>query len=404
MTSSSNRQFAIAGLGVINGRGLGKSGRTLQAEAARLAIEDAGLRRDQVDGAINGMGSPGSMPGGGGWTDTFCRVLGLPVKLYWTVARGGTGAIVGLVAATRALELGLADYVVIACADAGWSLSHGLLRQGAVQGRRRAGMGNSILGPDLLGFSAAASAAGVHALFATRHMYEYGTTQEQFGHVTVSFRQWACLNPQAQMYGRPLTIEDYMASRWIVEPYKLLDCCLQSDAGVAVVVTTAERARDLKQPPVYVMGLGFGDHARQAWWDKTNYTHLDVGPAKETAFRQAGIELGDIDVAQFYDCFTAEVLFSLEDYGWCKKGEGGPFVEAGNIAPGGSIAVNTGGGLLSGFYLFDWTGLAEGVRQMRGACGDRQVKDAEVALVTGHGGEMLMPGMCSTHATCVLGR
>jgi acetyl-CoA acetyltransferase len=400
---ASNRQFAIAGLGVINGRGLGMSGRTLQAEAARLAIENAGLRRDQVDGAINGMGAGGSMPGVGGWVDAFPRVLGLPVKAYWTVARGGTGASIGLLAATRALEQGIADYVVVACGEAGWSKSHNLLRSGTNRGGRPGWLGVSVLGPDLLGFSSGAGAASFHGFFASRHMYEYGTTQDQFGSVAVSVRQWACLNPQAQMYGRPITIDDYRASRWIVEPYKLLDCCLQSDAAAAVVVTTAERALDLKQKPVYIMGQGFGDHARQYWWDKTNYTRLDVAPAKETAFRQADIELGDIDVAEFYDCFTGEVLFSLEDYGWCAKGEGGAFIEAGNIAPGGTIPVNTGGGLLSGFYLFDWTGLAEGVRQLRGECGDRQVEDAEVALVTGHGGEMLIPGMCSTHATLILG-
>ncbi|MCA1644818.1 MAG: thiolase family protein [Chloroflexi bacterium] len=369
---ASNRQFAIAGLGVINGRGLGKSGRTLQAEATRLAIEDAGLRREQVDGAINGMGAGGSMPGAGGWADAFPRVLGLPIKFYWTVARGGTGASIGLLAATRALELGIADYVVVACGEAGWSNAHNLLRTGSVRGGRPGWLGTSMLGADMLGFSSGAGAASFHGFFASRHMYEYGTTQDQFGSVAVSIRQWACLNPHAQMYGRPITIDDYRTSRWVVEPYKLLDFCLQSDAAAAVVVTTAERARDLKQPPVYIMGQGFGDHAREYWWDKTNYTRLDVAPARAAAFRQADIELGDI--------------------------------EAGNIAPGGTIPVNTGGGLLSGFYLFDWTGLAEGVRQLRGECGDRQVADADIALVTGHGGELLIPGMCSTHATCILGR
>jgi acetyl-CoA acetyltransferase len=206
------------------------------------------------------------------------------------------------------------------------------------------------------------------------------------------------------MYGKPITVADHQASPLIVEPYHMLDCCLESDAGVAIVVTTAERARDLKQVPVHIMGLGFGDQARQQWWEKTNYTQLDVAPAKEAAFGQAGIELGDIDVAQFYDCFTAEVLFQIEDYGWCEKGEGGPFVEAGNIGPGGTIPINTGGGMLSGFYLYDYSGLAEGVRQIRGDCGERQVPDAEVALVTGHGGEMIIPGMCSTHGCAILGR
>ena len=153
-----------------------------------------------------------------------------------------------------------------------------------------------------------------------------------------------------------------------------------------------------------IVGLGFGDHARQQWWDKTNYTQLDVAPAKEAAFKQAGIQLEDIDCAQFYDCFTAEVVFQIEDYGWCKKGQGGPFAAEGAMAPGGIIPVNTGGGMLSGYYLFDYTGLAEAVVQLRGEGGARQVKDAEIALVTGHGGEMVIPGMCSTHACAILGR
>jgi acetyl-CoA acetyltransferase len=404
MQAGSNRQFAIVGLGVVNGRGLGLSSRMLAAEATRRAIADAGLNRSDVDGAINGLGAGGSMPGGGGQVDAFARVLGLPIKFYWNVARGGTGGLIGLLAAERALELGLANYVAVACGEAGFSMAHRVLRSSPPSGRRRAGLGNTTLGTDQLGFSAAASAAAVHALFATRHMYEYGTTSEHFGHVAVSQRKWANLDPDAQMHERPMTLEDHQNSRVVVEPYHLFDCCLQSDAGVAVILTTAERARDLARPPVYLMGLGFGDHAREAWWDKTNYTSLDVAPARDAAFRQAGVELSDIDVAEFYDCFTAEVIFSLEDYGWCAKGEGGPFVAAGNIAPGGTIPVNTGGGLLSGYYLFDYTGLAEGVRQIRGDCGARQVEGAEVALVTGHGGELIMPGMCSTHAVAVLGR
>jgi acetyl-CoA acetyltransferase len=396
-------QFAIAGLGVINGRGLAQSSRTLQVEAARRAITDAGLSRKDIDGAINGIGAGGSMPGGGGWPDAYSRVLGLPTTFYWSVARGGTGSMIALIAATRALELGIANYVVIAAADAAWSNSHGKLLAQPVQ-RSRAGRGNAILGNDLLGYSAALSAANIHAFLATRHMYEYGTTSEQFGAVAVSTRAWACLNPEAQMYGKPITIADHQNSPLMVEPYHLLDCCLESDAGVAIVVTTADRARDLRKPPVYIKGLGFGEHARQQWWDKANYTHLDVAPARDTAFRQAGIELGDVDVALLYDCFTAEVVLQLEDYGWCKKGEGGAFVQSGNIGPGGTIPVNTGGGLLSGFYLFDYTGMAEAIVQLRGDAGERQIENAEIALVSGHGGELLIPGMCSTHSTAVLGR
>ena len=401
--ASDNRKFAIVGLGSLNGRGLAMSSRTLQAEAARRAIADAGLEKRDVDGAINALGVGGSMPGAGGWVDSFSRVLGLPAKFYWSVARGGTGALIGLVAAMRALETGMANYVVIACGDAAWSDSHGKLNASPV-GRTRAGRGNFTLGNEMLGFSAAATAGGLHAFFASRHMHEYGTTSEQLGAVAVSCRQWACLDPAAQMHGRPITIADHQRSPLIVEPYHLLDCCLDSDAGVAFILTTAERARELKKPPVYVMGLGFGDHARKLWWDKANYTQLDVAPAKEAAFRQAGIELSDIDVAQLYDCFTAEVVFQIEDYGWCEKGHGGPFIAEGALAPGGKVPVNTGGGLLSGYYLYDYTGLAEGIRQLRGECGERQVRDAEIALVTGHGGEMIVPGMCSTHGCAILGR
>jgi acetyl-CoA acetyltransferase len=206
------------------------------------------------------------------------------------------------------------------------------------------------------------------------------------------------------MYGRPITVEDHQASPLYVEPYHLLDICLVSDGAVAFILTTAERARDLARPPVYVLGLGMGEVADTLWWDNKNYTHMAVRTAKERAFAHAGIDVSDIDVAQLYDCFTGEVLLQLEDYGWCAKGEGGGFVEAGNIGPGGSIPVNTSGGLLSAYHYGDLTGLSEAVLQLRGEAGDRQVEDAEVALVTGHGGELLSPGMCSIHTTLLLGR
>jgi acetyl-CoA acetyltransferase len=235
-------------------------------------------------------------------------------------------------------------------------------------------------------------------------MHEYGTTSRQLGAIAVQTRAWACRNPRAKMYGRPITVEDHQASPLYVEPYHLLDICLVSDGAVAFILTTAERARDLAKPPVYVLGLGMGEVADTLWWDKENYTHMAVKTAKERAFAHAGIDVRDIDVAQLYDCFTGEVLLQLEDYGWCGKGEGGSFVEGGNIGPGGSIPVNTSGGLLSAYHYGDLTGLSEAVLQLRGEAGDRQVKDTEVALVTGHGGELLSPGMCSIHTTLLLGR
>ena len=152
-----------------------------------------------------------------------------------------------------------------------------------------------------------------------------------------------------------------------------------------------------------MLGQGFGEVSEELWWDKKNFTHMAVAPAKEQAFGQAALSLDDVDCVQFYDCFTAEVLFQLEDYGYCKKGEGGPFVESGAIGPGGSIPVNTSGGLLSCYHLGDLTGMAESIRQLRGEAGPRQVKDCNVVMTTGHGGELLSPGMCSIHTCTLLG-
>jgi acetyl-CoA acetyltransferase len=155
---------------------------------------------------------------------------------------------------------------------------------------------------------------------------------------------------------------------------------------------------------VSVLGQGFGEVAADLWWEKKNFTQMAVANAKKQAFGEAGITLSDIDCAQLYDCFTAEVLLQLEDYGWAEKGQGGPFVAEGNIGPGGSIPVNTSGGLLSCYHLGDLTGLAEAVRQLRGEAADRQVPDCEVVLTTGHGGELVSPGMCSIHTSTVLGK
>ncbi|HEX2724256.1 MAG TPA: thiolase family protein, partial [Beijerinckiaceae bacterium] len=190
----------------------------------------------------------------------------------------------------------------------------------------------------------------------------------------------------------------------LAEPYHLLDLSLVSDGAVAFILTTSDRAKDTPKAPAYVLGQGYGEVSAELWWEKKNFTHMAVKPAKEQAFGQAGLTLEDVDCAQLYDCFTAEVLFQLEDYGWCKKGEGGPFVEAGNIAPGGTIPINTSGGLLSCYHLGDLTGLAESVRQLRREGGERQIADCEVVMTTGHGGELVSPGMCSIHTCTLLGR
>lgn len=393
-------KFAIVGFGMLTGQRFGITARTMQVEATRLAIEDAGLKREDIDGSIDlrRAGGSGDRPG---WSDAFPRVLGLPVKFYFTIGRGGALASLGIITATKFLELGIAKYVALVGAVVDWSQS----RKAKEKAKGHRGMGEHLEKEGYWGKPFGdLRAVSHHSFFASRHMYEYGTTSRQFGAIAVAERQWALMNPQAQMYGRPMTIEDHQRSPVLVYPYHLLDICQVSDGAVAFILTTAERAKDHPKRPIYVMGVGFGEAMEKLWWEKGNYTRLAVETAKQQAFGQSGIELKDIDLAQFYDCFTGEVLFQLEDYGWCKKGEGGPFVEAGHIGPGGDIPVNTSGGLLSAYHYGDLTGLSEAMIQLRGEAGERQVKDAEICLVTGHGGEILSPGMCSTHTSLILRR
>jgi acetyl-CoA acetyltransferase len=229
-------------------------------------------------------------------------------------------------------------------------------------------------------------------------MHEFGTTSEQLAELAVSTRKWAQLNPKAMMRD-PLTIEQVLASRMIAWPLHLLDCCLVTDAGGAVVVTSAERAKDLKKNPVYVLGSGeatthvmvsqMPDFAR---WDAARMSG-------ERAFAMSGVKHADVDVAMFYDAFTIVPVMGLEATGFCKPGEGGAFVSGGRTAPGGDFPMNTNGGGLSyqhtGMYgIFT---IIEAVRQLRGECGPRQVADAKTAVCHGLG------GMFSAAATLLLG-
>jgi acetyl-CoA acetyltransferase len=199
------------------------------------------------------------------------------------------------------------------------------------------------------------------------------------------------------MYGRPITIEDHQSSRFVVEPLRLLDCCLVSDGGAAVVITSAERARNLRKPPVYIAGIG-QSHPVTDIGQRYPITETGAKGSGEMAFRMAGIEPKDVDVAEIYDCFTITVLMTLEEYGFCKKGEGGAFVEGGRIELGGELPVNTAGGLLSETGMPGMQLIVEAVRQLRGECGPRQVKDAKIAIVSNQGGIM------TTHSTLILRR
>jgi acetyl-CoA acetyltransferase len=236
-----------------------------------------------------------------------------------------------------------------------------------------------------------------YALSAARHMHEYGTTREQMAAVAVAARQWAQLNPRA--FARdPLTIADVLASRMICDPLSLLDCCLVTDGAGAVVMTRADRARDAKHAPVYLLGCATAQTHRQIS-QMPDLTTTAAAQSGVRAFQMARMTQRDVDLLQLYDAFTINVLLFLEDLGFCEKGTSGPFVASGAIAPGGSLPVNTNGGGLScvhpgmyGIFL-----LIEAIEQLRGSAGARQVADAEVALVHGNGGHL------SVQTTAILG-
>jgi acetyl-CoA acetyltransferase len=284
-----------------------------------------------------------------------------------TMGGGTAGALVQM--AALAVNAGMANYVACVFGDAA--------RSGGSRFNRASGWGDS------WGIWGMYAAAANSAVAASRHMALYGTTSRHLAEVAVACRRHASMNPEAVMR-KPITIEDHQNSRWVVEPFHLLDCCLISDGGVCIIVTTPERAKDLKKKPVLISGMGQAyttqNLEREDWW----YVPLQK-EALSRAFTMAGLTAKDVDVAQLHDNFTMSVLLWLEHAGFCGVGEAGSFVEGGRIQLGGELPVNTAGGNLSESYMEGWLHIVEGVRQMRGECGERQVKGAEVCLVTGRG-------------------
>jgi acetyl-CoA acetyltransferase len=233
--------------------------------------------------------------------------------------------------------------------------------------------------------SGAIAPAQLYAAMARRHMELYGTTSLQLAEIAVSTRANAILNGNAMMT-KPLTLEDHQASRMISDPLRLYDCSLESDGACAVVVSSAERARDMAKPRIQILGAGEGHpDSPLAITQRPDLTRLGIAKAAPRAFAMAGVTHDDIDVAEIYDCFTYIVLCQLEDLGFCKKGEGGAFVASGAIRLGGKLPINTHGGLLSQAHMAGLNHIVELVRQLRGEAGKAQVKDAEVGLVTGYG-------------------
>ena len=379
---------AIAGIGESQvGKVPGRSALQLQSDAALAALNDAGLKITDVDAVFT---TPvrvehWNMPAG-----VVAGFFGVRPNYLSTVDVAGASGCSMIDQAITAVETGKCE---VALCVAGQNLLSNRSRSQAVQSMAERGSGHPQFevpyGPLI---------PSLYALIAQRHMHEYGTTPEQLAEVAVTIRKHASLNPNAHKRD-VISVADVLSSRMITAPLHVLDCAIVSDGAAAAVVTRADRARDLKKSPVYLLGSGYG--LRHGYvGDAECLTTTGAADAGRTAFRKAGLKPADIDVAQIYDCFTITVIVELEDLGFCPKGEGGRFVENGNIGLTGTLPVTTHGGLLSGGHPGLGGGffhVLEAVRQLRGEAGERQVKGAEVALAHGNG------GVVSVHCTLILG-
>lgn len=376
---------AIAGLGMTKmGRVYGRSAIDFAVEAVALAIEDCGISKGDIDGLLisGGLCSYLKMPDA--VSMHLQQALGLnDLKLVNEMnSYGATGATM-LQYAALTCATGQTDAVICVFADA------------PLQENPSVGYGTAInVGTgieSLNGASGILNAATMFAMAARKHMELYNTTSEHLAHIAVDTRAWAAMNPLAQKR-KPITVEDHQNSRMMADPLRLLDCCLVSNGGIAVIVTSAERAEDLKQPAVHIMGWGQGHPGNRH--DRVITTGAAM--SGRIAMEMAGVGIHDINIRQIYDCFTYTTLVTLEDYGYCKKGEGGDAFSGGRLGPNGDLPTNTGGGQLSGYYMWGMTPISEAVIQTRGQAGERQLDKHDITLVSGNG------GVLQYHASLVL--
>lgn len=348
-----------------------KSAFELHFQATTRALADAGLTRDDVDGFFStGLGTLAPVE--------VAEYLGLrPTYVDSTGVGGGTWEVM-VEHAVAAIRTGLARTIVIVYGSTA--------RADLKKKLRTANLAFSSRGPSQFEAPWGHTLIAKYAMTARRHMHEYGTTIEQLANIAVDTRFNASLNPLAY-YQDPITVDDVLNERMVADPFTKLHCCIRSDGGGAVVVTSADRAKDLAKKPVWVLGTGEASNVTtMSEWD--DFTVSPASVSGRLAFDRAGISPADVDVCQFYDAFTSMVLLTFEALGFCGKGEAGSFLEGGTMRVGGAMPTNTDGGGLSschpgmrGIFL-----LVEAVKQLRGECGPRQVADAKVACVNGTGG------------------
>jgi acetyl-CoA acetyltransferase len=388
MNTTLRDKYAIVGTGKSRLGQVGANSLALLEEAIKNALVEAGLTNKDIDGVVvrgaDDIYSHHQM---------VAQRLGVDASFSTSLDNGGASQILSIILAVMAIEAGLATTVVCGYGRDSWSRTHnksgaGLAQNDLIPAAQRA----KEHGPEFGHFGAVSQ----HAFGARRHMFEYGTTRDDFAQIAMAFREHALRNPDAVMK-KPMTIEDYRKARLIVDPFGMFDCSLNSDGAGAVIVTSTERARSLKQKPVLIKGFATHNNTK-GWIEEDHMLSTGADESGKRAFTMAGLGPRDVDTAQIYDCFTYMVLTQLEDYGFCKKGEGGAFVRSGALRMGGVLPTNTSGGQLSEAHVEGMLQIVEGARQLQGRYGpDRQVSDAEIALVSGHGGNQVC------HSTLILG-
>jgi acetyl-CoA acetyltransferase len=368
---------AIAGIGATEfSKDSGRSELRLALEACVAACEDAGLDPVQVDGLSTFTMETNP-------ENEIMRGLGISELKHFSRVHFGGGAPCGSVQlAAMAVNAGVADYVI---AYRAFNERSGARFGAGVQARPAGATAEEAQFSWTSPYGLLTPASWV-AMFATRMMHEHGITSEDFGRVTVADRKHAATNPAAHFYQQPITLEDHQSSRWICEPLHLLDCCQETDGGQAILVTTLERARDLKQPAVVIeaaaQGMADDQQMMRSYFRESLVGLPEMGTCAKQIWENSGIGPADVQTAVLYDHFTPFVLAQLEEFGFCGRGEAKDFIRDGAIELGGRLPVNTHGGQLGEAYLHGMNGVAEGVRQVRGTSVN-QVDDVEHVLVTG---------------------